>query len=77
MSLVRVMPTIFCNRARSARSRDLSELLLRELVLRGLRRNPEITGKRELEADTETVTTVGDDHGLGAARRRSDIPGEL
>ena len=77
MSLVRVMPTIFCKPRRAAGAGNLTEPLLRQRVEAGLRRNAEIAGERDFEADAEAIAAIGGDHWLCAARRRGDVPGEL
>ena len=77
MSLVRVMPTIFCSRAEPPEPGNLAEPLLGQRVEAGLRDDAEVAGERQLEADAEAEAAVGGDHRLGAARRRRDVPGEL
>src|SRR5579863_1730684 len=62
---------------RTARARDLAEPLLRQGVKAGLRDEAEVAGERNLEADAEAVAAIGDDHRLGAARRRGDVPIKL
>ena len=77
MSLVRVIPIIFCSRAEPPEPGNLAELLLRQRVKRGVGRNPEVAGERQFKPDPETIPAVGDDHRLRAARRRRDVPGKL
>ena len=77
MSLVRVMPMIFLQPRRAAGARNLAEPLFRQRIEAGLRDDAEIAGERNLEADAEAIAAIGDDHGLAAARRRGDVPGEF
>ncbi len=62
---------------RTARSRDLAELLLGQRVLRGFRGDAEVAGERQFEADAEAIAAIGDDHRLGATSGRSNVPGKL
>ena len=55
MSFVRVMPTIFCSRAEPPEPGNLAELLFRQRVQRGVGRDAEVAGERQLEADAEAV----------------------
>ena len=61
----------------TARARNLSELLLRQRIECGLRRDPKVAGQRQFEPDAEAIAAIGGYHRLGAARRRGDIPGQL
>ncbi|MNF41831.1 hypothetical protein D3C84_228690 [compost metagenome] len=61
----------------ATRARDLPQVLLRQGVARGLRRNAEIAGQGQFETDAEGVTTVGNDHRFFATCRCRDVPGQL
>ena len=77
MSLVRVMPTIFCRRAEPPEPGIWPSFCSGSAYCAGLRDDAEVAGERDLEADAEAIAAVGGDHRLGAAGRRGDVPGEL
>ena len=58
---------------RTTRTRDLAEILFRQRVATAFADDAEITGERQLEADTETVAVVNRDHRLAAALRRGHV----
>ncbi len=74
MSLVRVMPMIFCRRAEPPEPGIWPSRCSGSAYRAGLGRDAEIAGQRDFEADAKTIAAVGGDDGLGATRRRSDVP---
>jgi len=77
MSFVRVMPTIFCNRAEPPEPGICPSFCSGSaycVVSDAIRKSH---ASESSKTDAEAVATVGDDHRLGAARWRRDVPGEL
>ena len=77
MSLVRVMPTIFCSRADPPEPGIWPSFCSGSAYSAGLRGEAEVAGEAQLEADAEAVAAVGGDDRLGGAGRGGDVPGEL